>query len=290
MEVNNLELCEDLLELEGIEKARRLLNSSYTYKEDTIPLPRVTNIIKTCKDSSELISLASRVGFKFEQYTEDACIVGTYVHSYIDFYLEAKYINGNLHEFKINDDIPEKYRAKVIKAVDNFINWDNNLINYGCKIEEVLGLEITVSCPWYAGTIDAIVKINGAYYIIDFKTSKKLSYEYLVQASAYMWIINNGYAPNLPHIDGIGIIRVDKMNNKFEDYFLNLFTEKDAYFLYRLQETFISYVNTYYRNMNILYLYNTYKIDYKLDTTLNISKGEFEDGYRNNDQRTQKAS
>lgn len=289
MEDNNLGLAEDLLELEGIEEARRLLNSTYIYKDGVLPLPRVTEIIKNCRDSTWLVQLAARVGYKFNKYSDDAKAIGTYVHSYIDEYLIAKFINKNLSKFKISDDIDEQYRPKVIKAVNNFLAWENNLNMMGYRIEEVVGLEITVSCPWYAGTIDAIMKINGAYYIIDFKTSKEISYEYLIQASAYMWIINNGYTPELPHIDGIGIIRVDKVYNKFEDYFLNLFSESDAYFLYRLQEAFISYVNTYYRNMNILYLYNTNRKEYNILSALE-SKGDIDNGYRNNDQGTQKAS
>ena len=49
-----------------------------------------------------------------------------------------------------------------------------------------------------------------AIYIIDFKTSKQISYEYIIQTCAYMWLINNGFFPEISHIDGVGIIRVDK--------------------------------------------------------------------------------
>ena len=66
----------------------------------------------------------------------------------------------------------------------------------GYFIDKVIGVEIPISCPWFGGTIDAILVINGATYIIDFKTSKKISSEYLVQVAAYMWLVNNGFASN----------------------------------------------------------------------------------------------
>ena len=96
------------------------------------------------------------------------------------------------------------------------------------------------------------MKINGLYYIIDFKTSKVISNEYLVQAAAYMWIINQGYTPNLPHISGIGIIRVDKKKlNNFTELFINEFHYDGAVFIDNLYKCFASYLEAYYRTINI---------------------------------------
>ena len=137
---------------------------------------------------------------------------------------------------------------------------NKNLEKYNSRIEEVVGVEIPVTCPWYGGTIDAIVKINGAYYIIDFKTSKNISFNYLVQVSAYMWIINNGYSPNLPMIDGIGIIRVDKScYGRYEDLFLNNFVTAQRLSIEEYQRTFAAYVNSYYRSLNAEYMTDIYK-------------------------------
>ena len=88
----------------------------------------------------------------------------------------------------------------VYNCFENFKLWEKRLYNLGGKIDEIIGLEVPVTCPWYGGTIDCIARINGAVYIIDFKTSKQISAEYLLQVTAYMWIINNNYAPYLPHI------------------------------------------------------------------------------------------
>lgn len=262
----------DILELEGIESARE--NLWLQYKNfDGVAIPRVTHIIAYNRDQKYLINWAANIGRnKYDFYTDKALEVGTYVHSYIDLYLESKYIQKDLNLFQINyDEIGMVYRPQVFNAVENFKAWEANLNSMGYFIEEVVGLEIPVYCPWYGGTIDAILKINGAYYIIDFKTSKSITADYLIQASAYMWCVNNGYMPNLPHIDGIGIIRVDKNTRKFNDLFLNDFNPDNHIFLIRLQETFIAYVNSYYRTISTDYMFDQYKKVYNFDTIIPIT-------------------
>ena len=78
-----------------------------------------------------------------------------------------------------------------------------------------------------------------------------------------MWVINNGYCPNLPHIDGIGIIRVDKRRiiNEVDDYFLNDFIPQEHNIIIHLEECFKSYVEAYYRNINIEYMLCNYPYD-----------------------------
>ena len=142
----------------------------------------------------------------------------------------------------------------------------NPLHDNGFIIEEVVGLEITVVCPWYGGTIDGIFKINGLYYIVDFKTSKSISYQYLIQTAAYMWIINNGYCPELPNIDGIGIIRVDKRYiGGYEDLFMNSYNEYQNYMINQFQMAFCSYVDTFYRTIHTNNLIAQYDADYNIN-------------------------
>ena len=272
-----LELSDDILELEGIDDARK--NIWLHYKdEDNNPIPRVTHIIAQNRDQNYLIQWAANIGrHKYDFYRDKALEVGTLVYEFIDLYLTAKFIAKDMSLYNINwEDIDLTYRSQVFSGVDNFLAWEANLNSMGYYIEEVIGLEVPVRCPWFGGTVDAILRINGAVYLIDFKTSKQISADYLVQASAYMWMINNGYAPELPHIDGIGIIRVDKSARKFNDLFLNDFVPECHHFIVRLMQTFLSYVYSYYRTINTDYMFNQYKETYKFDTIVPI---EFTGGY-----------
>ena len=252
----NVKLPDDILELAGIEQQREVWDK-YVNAE-VGPVPRVTNIISQCNDQSGIINWAANIGRKkYDYYRNKALDTGTIVHELIDKYLICTY--KDYTNFSIDyTEIPQELREGVFNAIENFKIWCKQVDNI-----EVVGLEIPVSCPWYGGTIDGIFKINGAYYIVDFKTSKGISPEYLIQTAAYMWVINNGYAPNLPHIDGIGIIRVDKrrISGEIDDFFLNDFIAPEHNIIVQLESCFASYVEAYYRNININYLLNTYPYD-----------------------------
>lgn len=262
-QIETLILEDDLLELEGIDNARENIWLHYKDANDN-SIPRVTHIIKNNRDQDYLIQWAANIGRnKYDFYRDKALEVGTLVHFYIDLYLEAKFIKKDMSLFKVNyDEIGLTYRAQVFNGIENFLSWEKHLNSMGYFIEEVIGLEVPVRCPWFGGTVDAILRINGAVYLIDFKTSKQISADYLIQASAYMWMINNGYAPELPHIDGIGIIRVDKSARKFSDLFLNDFVPECHHFIIRLMETFLVYVQSYYRTINTDFMFTNYQKTY----------------------------
>lgn len=276
MIIDQLELVldNDLLELEGIDNARENIWLHYKDANDN-PIPRVTHIIKQCTDQEYLIKWAARIGYnKYEMYREKALEVGTLVHFYIDLYLEAKYIKKDISLFKINyDEIGVAYRAAVHNGIESFIAWEKNLNQMGYFIEEVIGLEVPVRCPWFGGTVDAILRINGAVYLIDFKTSKQITTDYLIQAAAYMWMINNGYAPELPLIDGIGIIRVDKQSIRFNDLFLNCWKLDARNFVTRLIQTFLSYVESYYRTINSNFMFDCYNKTFYFQSDVPIENG-----------------
>jgi hypothetical protein len=74
-----------------------------------------------------------------------------------------------------------------------------------------------------------------------------------------MWMINNGYVEGLPHINGIGIIRVDKQKRGvINDVFVNEFNDVQRNMIYGYQRCFMSYVDAYYRTISTDYITNNY--------------------------------
>ena len=255
-----IKLEDDILELEGIEEYRR--KRCDTYKWDNLGIPRVTNIIETCSDNKYLINWAARLGYQgYAIETKKATTIGSRVHEMIENYL----LNGN--DLDVSFKTPPSYMRYILQSYQNFKNWFLFLASMRYNIE-VLAIEKELVCPWYGGTCDGIVNINGKNYIIDFKTSKKISPSYILQTCAYMWIINSGYANDIPHIDGVGIIRGDKEKEKFEDYFLNESYSNDANIIRSFQETFFEYVNVFYRNINIDQIFRDHKKQYTLKDVL----------------------
>ena len=260
--MDSIKLDEELLELEGIESYRK---DWEVYSYNNTAVPRVSHILKQCEDQEGLIQWASNVGRKkYDYYRTRAMEIGTIVHGVIDDYLcnhlgdpNYKIPYNNFYQFQIDYEIP------IDTAFGNFLLWKSIVEEGGGKLEEVVGVEIPVTCPWFGGTIDAIFKINGHYYIIDFKSSKQISMSYLLQTSAYMWCVNNGYAPGLPHIDGIGIIRVDKnKTNCLDDLFLNMNNPVEANYITQYTNCFLSYVESYYRSKSCNYIYDQYYKEY----------------------------
>jgi hypothetical protein len=236
-----------------------------TYTFNNMPVPRVSNILKDMINREYLIGWAAKIGMKEMTIERNkATTIGTRVHEMIEEFL----ISGK--DLSIDYKTPPSYMKKCNTAYNNFKHWLNRLNSLGYNIEEVIAIEKTVSCPYYGGTIDCICKINGAVYIIDFKTSKSIIYEYIIQTCAYMWLINNGFCPDIDHIDGIGIIRVDKeIDGKYNDLFLNNHIPYQREILDRFTSGFGSLLNSYYHNIDMQLLFQKYKRNYNLSDTLN---------------------
>ena len=238
---------DDLLESEAIENARANKDFSM-YEYNGIKVPRVTSIIDSCFNREYLVQWAISFGNKYSYFAEKDRIlsIGTKSHEMIEEFLKTG----------IEQEAPYRKapkQAPIIELVyNNFKDWYNHLIEAGNTIE-IVGLEVPVINPYYGGCIDCIAKINNAYYILDFKTSKKISYEYLLQVCAYLWTVNNGYTPELPHISGIGIIRLDKESHRYEDYFLSEFVPEQLEMINYYIRGFGSILNTYYEKLNMEY-------------------------------------
>lgn len=239
---------------------RVLINDHYKF--NGIPVPRVSNILDTCIGNKSLVEWAANVGeFKYNLIRNQALEAGTIAHEAIDDYLSGK--RDFLEEIRIKSE-NSKVIEQATRAVKNFLLWESNLNKLGYMIDEIIGLEVPVITPWYGGTIDAIIRINGAVYIIDFKTSKSIEFRYPIQACAYMLGTNMGYCDIKGiQINGIGIIRVGKYKTEFEDYFLNNHISVQANYIAQYTDCFVQLLNSFYHINNTKVLNKDYRIESK---------------------------
>lgn len=249
---------EDLIESEAIQYARTKSTKDFSaYKYNGVSVPRVTSIIDSSMNKDGIIEWALSFDNKYAYRNEKDFIlaVGTKTHDAIEEFLST----GQ------DPDLELKYAPRqgpiVRRAYKNFKLWYNNLINSGNTFE-LIGLEVPVINPFYGGSLDCIARINGACYILDFKTSSKISYDYIMQVCAYMWTINNGYT-SLPHVNGIGIIRVDKkVDGLYNDLFLNEFIPEQNKIINDFIRGFGSMLAVYYEKISMNYQFNKYKKEY----------------------------
>lgn len=242
----------DALILEGIVDKREKWN---VYKFGDINIPRVSEILKECIGKDYLLKWALRLGKEaYDRESIDTLITGTLVHEMIEYFL----LYGVKKEIKY-----KSYRMmmRTEKAYSNFLSWYRNMINKGYELIPVY-IEKEITCPWYGGTIDCVLRIIhkemeiDKVYIIDFKTSKRISIEYFLQTYAYYWAIiwnKNNIDPSLVNVDGIGIIRVDKEVDKYEDLFLDYDNPEKGRILDDIGFGLFSMINWFYHLINLNY-------------------------------------
>ena len=148
------------------------------------------------------------IRYAHKEISREAQNIGSDVHKWIELHIRSKMDNGRLFV---------EYPDDVKVPMQNFHKW---LDWAESRDIEWLGSEKKVySKYWnYAGTIDALAKINGELYVIDFKTSAKIYKEYYLQVYGYAQaiheMVNDESSKHYPK--GM-IVRLDKNENKFQE-------------------------------------------------------------------------
>jgi len=212
-----------------------------TYKFKGKNVPRVTTILSEMQSDQGLLRYANYLGFKhmdYKQTLDIAASIGSETHSFIENYIQNK-----------DNKVP--VRQEVINCTNAFINWWNE-INKHYQIK-VLGEEEPLSCPWFGGTYDLLLDINGKVTLIDFKTSNHITFRYFIQLAAYKYLIQ--YNHNIS-IDVFIILRMDKETASYEMVSADLSIPEDNEFMQCCSYAFFSQVNNYYALSRVKNMYN----------------------------------
>lgn len=112
---------------------------------------------------------------------------GSKIHKAIDDILEGKEVRIESKYLNPNTEQEEELTLEECDAILSFVDW------FSETKPETITWERTVFSDKhnYAGTIDYICKIDGEYWLIDFKTGQYVWPEYELQISAYAEAIRN---------------------------------------------------------------------------------------------------
>lgn len=215
------------INIQDIENLEYNFGSSYNYQGKNVP--RVTEIISGCISEDYLLQWANRLGFQHKSYSstlQTYADYGTAVHEGIESYLQEKDIAEN------TPNIPMMGFKKW---------WDE--INQSNDIK-ILGQEQSLSCMYYGGTYDLLLGINGNPWLVDFKTSNRLSDRYLLQLAAYRYMlkVNN----IVPELNGVILLRLLKNKPEYEELVLDFKNPSNLELIEICQNIFFSMVYSFW--------------------------------------------
>jgi len=152
--------------------------------------PRVTKIVDI-KSKPALYRFYSSVGFSNgEKIKEQSATEGTMVHEAVQSLMIGK-----------EPEVP----SLIKPAVDAFRNFmERNLIE---TEPELIEYRIRHGYFRYAGTVDAIVVLNGRMGVLDIKTSQSIYRDYNLQTAAYFDALKEEF----PKLETRWILRIDQM-------------------------------------------------------------------------------
>lgn len=232
--------------LESLEDINILKKGKYYYNDQ--PVPRVTEILSSTIHDEYLMEWANRIGLyqrkKYQDERDRAAMIGTNVHEQIEYFL--KYNVKNEERLLLDN--------KAINSIENglssFMLWYNDVS--GSNKIKILMQEYALSCPWFGGTFDMLMEINGKTYLVDFKTSNHISYKYFLQLAAYRYMIYNSLKIN---IDGCIILQLDKNTIAYEEYVLDFSLKNHNEFIEQCSITFFSLVYSYFNRIKTENMY-----------------------------------
>ena len=181
--------------------------AGYRCKDGT-KVPGVTTILGRWKESGGLLQWAFQQGASgasnLYEKRDEAADVGTHCHAMVE-----SHINGTPTPAMPNTFTPEMVKSAE-QAFESFRLWENQ--SHLTVVEQEMSL---VSEMYrFGGTPDAIAMIGKAPCLLDWKSSKGVYYDFLIQCAAYL----NLYQENHPEVTltgGVHIVRFGKMGGDF---------------------------------------------------------------------------
>lgn len=212
-------------------------SSTYHNNEGQV-VPRVTEILSTMIHSDALMYWANSLGFKGLRYRDTlntAARIGTAAHNAIESFL--------IDKLETKDNIPFL----------GFMMWYNIItLDKGLPLQ-VIYIEHTLSCKWFGGTLDCLVRIGNKIYLMDFKTSNHVTYKYFLQLAAYRFMLRTLEGIE---VDGVIVLQLDKDSPGFNEYLLDFSIADHLNFINHCEITFLSLVYGFFNINKAEMMYN----------------------------------
>ena len=209
-------------------------------------IPRVTEIIDRCMDSTALMNWAHTIGVNgiiYKDFRKKILETGTKSHKAIEDYIKTG---------KIDPDAP-------VNPIHAFENWWKGLHATYSSIK-ILGQEFTLKTPYFGGTYDMLLDLDGEVNLIDFKTSKSIHYNYFIQLAAYKYMLE---FQGICNVDKIIIVRIPKDKPNYETMCLDMKNPTHASFINECLHDFANMVQVFWSDTLVENQFNQIRKDIK---------------------------
>ena len=202
------------------------------FLKDGRKAPGTTTICGRFKESGGLLQWAFQQGASgartLYETRDVAADVGTYIHALVEWH-----VNGEQGEEPSPDSsLVKENVAKGRNGYEQFLKWEEQSGLFIVSWEKPLVSERHA----FGGTPDGIFEFKGRIAMGDWKSSKRVYADNLLQLAAYIILWNENY-PDNPITDGAHIVRFSKDYGDFEHRsFDNLDVEKRQFI--RLREAY----------------------------------------------------
>lgn len=169
---------------ETVDNLRKTLKPGTLYTQEQLDF-----ILRDSKDA------------RFRQ-SKKALNIGSEAHDWLERYIKAQILSTPA------PDLPEY--PPVLAAVMSYIDWEKRYTDIKYHYSE---RKLFSKRYMYSGTVDIVIEINGNIVAADFKTSKGIYPEYLVQSAAYAKALEEELGID---ITKVAVIRIPKDGNTVE--------------------------------------------------------------------------
>lgn len=153
----------------------------HIYEKDGKKYYSVTTVLHVL-GSDVLMRWANSMGFRHidsEKYTEDKAIFGTLVHSGLQKIVDP---TADVEEVQPKDSMHAFDANKCYDSFERLLSQHE----YKTIYTEKTLISHTIKT---AGTLDWLAELDGKVTLIDFKTSKQVTFKHFLQLSAYMKLL-----------------------------------------------------------------------------------------------------
>lgn len=217
-------------------------DSPYIYEDFCVP--RVSHILSDMIHEEFLDKwIYSLAFYKRKNYInerEKAAFIGTLSHNAIEQFLLENLDMSEINQLNIQD------KNKVMNCLESFIKWYSDISPFNNI--NIISIEKELVCPYYGGTCDLLININGKLYLGDFKTSNRIGYKYFLQLAAYKYVLEYYYGYK---IDGCIILQLDKSTIAYNEYTLIFDNIDHKKFIDMCTECFLSLTYAYYNRKRV---------------------------------------